>query len=65
MSDLAELFARDPLNLSDADLDKMVEAYRENRKAFKLGNMQAGKVPSPKQKAATDLASMLDLKLDL
>lgn len=61
MSDLAELFARDPRSYSDADLDELIAKYREARKSFKLGNMTAGKVPSAKQQAALELASRLDL----
>lgn len=63
MSDLAELFARDPLQLSNDDLDKIIEKMRSMRASFNAGNMKAGstKPQTEKQK----FASGLDLKLDL
>ncbi len=65
MTDIQELFSRDPLQLTDLDLDAMIAHMRENRKAFKLGNMTAGKMPTAKQKEALSLADALDIKLDL
>lgn len=34
---LAELFARDPHEYSDQDLDRLIKEYREKRKLFNLG----------------------------
>ena len=65
MSDLAELFARDPLQLSTQDLDTIIAKMRAGRAAFAAGNMKGGatKPPTEKQKAALAIAD--SLKLDL
>jgi hypothetical protein len=43
---LAELFARDPFDLSKADIDRIIEAMREARKTFKTtGKGTAEKKP--------------------
>lgn len=65
MSDLALLFARDPLELTKDDISTIVETMRGSRKAFKLGNVKAGstKPPTEKQKKVIELASKLDIKL--
>lgn len=62
MSDIAELFRRDPLSLSEQDLDEIIAKFRTARSQFNLGNLQAGatKAPTAKQK----LVASLDLKLD-
>lgn len=41
-TDISELFARDPLSHTDAEITKMIEYFREARKTFHLGNPQAG-----------------------
>ena len=69
-TDLTELFARDPLELSDQDLDAIIARLREQRSQFNLGNAMAGsmKPKTEKQKAIQSLADKLDLgdlKLDL
>ncbi len=63
MTDLAELFARDPLSLTKEDVSSVVTEYRARRGQFTLGAMKAGKVAKPTKKAAA--VSGLDLKLDL
>jgi hypothetical protein len=65
MSDLATLFARNPLDLTKDDIRSIIEAFRASRKQFTLGNAKAGstKPPSPKQAKINDLASKLDIKL--
>ena len=62
-TDIAELFARDPLSLSDQDIDRIVSKFREMRGQYNLGNAMAGstKPKTVKQKAALDIASKLDL----
>lgn len=40
---LAELFARDPFKLSDLELDRMIEHYREARKTFIQGGGKQAK----------------------
>jgi hypothetical protein len=65
MSDISELFARDPLELSTADLDEIIAKMRQMRAAFNAGNMKGGatKPLTEKQKAAATLADTL--KLDI
>ena len=65
-TDIEELFARDPLELADPDIDAMVARFREMRGQFNLGNAQAGntKPKTEKQKQVQDLASKLKLDLD-
>lgn len=57
MSDLATLFATDPLGLSDQDLNTIISKYREARKNFNLGEKSAGatKKVAAKQPKITDL----------
>ena len=65
-TDIAELFARDPLELSAQNLDQIIARLREQRSQFNLGNAMAGsmKPKTAKQKTVADLAGKLDLKLD-
>lgn len=63
MSDIAELFARDPLKLTKAEIKDIVAFNRANRAQFNLGNIKAGKAVS-KPKVSAKLAG-LDLKIDL
>lgn len=65
MSDLAELFARDPLELSDDDIRSIVEEMRKSRHAFNAGNASAGstKPKTEKQKAIASLAEKMNIKL--
>jgi len=67
MSDIAELFARDPLDLTKSDVTEIILHFRKCRSQFNLGNMSAGstKPKSEKAKATDTLAAKLDLKLDL
>lgn len=57
MSDLTELFARDPLKYSKQDIQSIIAAYREKRKQFNAGGNLAGKarVVTPKAKALLDV----------
>ena len=65
MNDLAELFARDPLKLSDEDICSIVEEMRKSRHAFNAGNVKAGstKPKTEKQKAIASLAEKMNIKL--
>lgn len=67
MTDLTELFARDPLSLSKQDLFTIVTRMRQMRGNFLLGNAKAGstKPLTAKQKANVELAEKLDLKMEL
>jgi hypothetical protein len=57
-TDLAELFSRDPLKLTKADVGVIVERLRASRKQFNEGVKGAGKVPN----AAKAAQAALDLK---
>lgn len=67
MSDIHELFARDPLSLTDIEFEQIIARFRESRGQFTLGNRSAGKIkpPTAKQQATLDLAKDLKLDLDL
>lgn len=65
MSDLAELFARDPLQLTKADITSIIEEMRKSRHAFNAGNAKAGstKPKTEKQKQISSLADKLKINL--
>lgn len=59
-TDIAELFARDPLKLSDQDLDAIILKLRGQARQFAAGNMKAGKTVKPK---AAKTGLQLDIEL--
>lgn len=65
MTDIAELFSRDPLSYSDADLDLIISEMRKSRAAFNLGNMTAGKTKpkTEKQKTVESMLKGLDIEI--
>lgn len=65
MSDLAELFARDPLNLTKSDIRSIIEEMRKSRHAFNAGNAKAGstKPKTEKQKEIASLADKMNINL--
>lgn len=65
MSDIAELFRRDPLQLTKDDFTQIVAKFRESRHQFAAGNIKAGstKPQTEKQKSISSLAQSLDLDL--
>jgi len=65
MTDLATLFARDPLSLTQEDLSTIVVEMRKSRHAFNAGNMKAGstKPKTVKQKALSDLAGSITISI--
>jgi hypothetical protein len=67
MTDIAELFARDPMKLTKEDIGEIVKEYRKMRGQFNLGNKSAGstKPPTVKQKETLDLAKALGLDIKL
>lgn len=70
MSDLSELFERDPLSLTKDDpaIVKMIEAYRAMRVKFDMGDMKAGSTkPRATSKKPPSLAAALadSIKIDL
>lgn len=64
---VGELFARDPLSLSDADITQIIEKLRSQRKRFVVGDKSAGKPVSKltaadkKKTAAVGVTGKLDL----
>lgn len=52
---LDELFSRDPLELSNQDIDKIVSALRAQRKQFKLSEEDPKKHKKPKNLSLADL----------
>jgi len=64
MSDLARLFAADPLTLTKDDISKMVSELRTNRHKFNSGDKNAGKSPtskSPRQTKAEETAKAIGI----
>lgn len=66
MTDINELMERDPLDLTDTDLMKIIEYERSQRKNFNL----TGKAKTTKPKASTKTKKQpdlpeLDVKVDL
>jgi hypothetical protein len=64
MSDIAELFARDPENLTKAEIGEIIAKYREARQQFILGVKQAGNAKRVKAEVPK-ITSLDDLDLDL
>lgn len=60
MNELAELFERDPLELTKEDRAKIIARMREARNQFMLGDKTAGKVKKPSKSPA----DLLNLNLD-
>ena len=47
-TDIATLFARNPLQLTRTDIDAIIAKIREQRTQFNLGAKLAGKMEKPK-----------------
>lgn len=65
MTDLAELFSRDPLGLSTDDIRSIIEEMRKSRHAFNAGNAKAGstKPLTEKAKQIASLAEKMNINL--
>ena len=63
MTDISELFARDPEELTRDDIRDIIAKYREAREQFILGMTQAGS-PKAIKKGATKVMDLSDLDLD-
>lgn len=48
MSELSELFERDPLSLTREDISTIIKKYREDRQRFLLGEKKPKAASSPK-----------------
>lgn len=65
MSELSELFARDPLKMTDQDITDIVKRQRESQAQYELGVKQAGAASkAPKPKSDKTLALLKDLGLE-
>lgn len=64
-TDLATLFARDPLELTKDDIRSIIEEMRKSRHAFNAGNMKAGstKPKTEKQQAIASLAEKMNISI--
>lgn len=65
-TDINELFSRDPLDLTDDDIDEIIAAMRERRHLFnsmpaKSSGSRTSAALTDKQKAASKLKIELDL----
>ena len=62
---IAELFERDPLSLTDRDLDVIIAKLRESRAQFQLGQKAptAPKVKAPKKLEPIPAGTKIDLDL--
>ncbi len=62
MSDITDIFARDPLDLTDENIMSVIEYFRERRHMFNAGNLKAGTTKKMKvSKEAEEIVSGLDL----
>jgi hypothetical protein len=55
LSEISDLFAKDPLHLTKEDRSQIIAKFRENREAFMLGQRVGRTVPvekKPKEKKA-------------
>lgn len=59
---LAQLFSKDPNKYTLQDRRALIAAYRERRKQFNLGQLQAGSAKAP---SAKTLAVMKEVKADI
>ncbi len=57
MTDIAEIFARDPLDHTKEDIQLIVQRLRDQRHQFLAGNKTAGTPNAPKPKTAAGQAA--------
>lgn len=65
-TDIATLFARDPEQMTDADIDAIIQVMREKRHLFNQAPLdrKAPKLTAKEEKVKKDLTGLtLDLKL--
>lgn len=60
---MAELFAKDPLKMTDEDIDQIIEEMRSRRKAFiaQPGTTKAKRSATGKQAAAMKVAGDFEI----
>lgn len=64
MSDMAELFARDPLKHTRESIDEIIAYYRQARANFNLGEKSAGSTKKAKAPAMPKGEKLSSLDLD-
>ena len=64
-TDIAQIFARDPLSLTKKNIDVLIKELRSYRHQFELGNIKAGNTrpKTEKQKLVADLADKVTLDI--
>lgn len=65
MSDLTDLFAKDPLTYTDQDLRSVIEEMRKKRHQFNAGNLKGGSMKPLTEKQKATAAAVGDVELDL
>lgn len=65
MTDISELFSRNPLDLTREDINTIIEKMRGSRHAFNLGNKSAGSTKPLTEKQKANLALAEKLKIDI
>lgn len=65
MSDMTELFMRDPLKLTDEDITKIISHYREARATFKAAPAAVKGRSSKKTTEQARATSALNISLEL
>ena len=65
MSDLSDLFQKDPLSLTGSDLDTIVSHYRANRGNYAVMNPKTGQVKKVRAKKAAKKTRIDPAQLDL
>lgn len=62
MSDISELFDRDPVSLSDQDIAAIVAEQRKSHANFELGVKPPTKAAKPKSTKTADILKVLGLE---
>lgn len=63
-NDLNELFSRDPLSLTNSDIDQIIEEMRAKRHLFQSAPATKPRA-APRKTKAQEAALKLDIQLDL
>lgn len=63
MSEISDLFARDPLHLTNTDLTTIVAHFRASRAAFMTTGTRAKADAGPKEPKAPKKTSIADLEI--
>lgn len=64
MTDIARLFAEDPLNLTKDNIDEIIGYYRTARANFNAGEKAAGSTKKMKEIASGNTTKVTSLDLD-